>query len=157
MENMRHQMNEAFNINLNFGSDLFQLNLQTNGNQRQHIQIRTLGPEIQVQQFFNMPTFQFIYDDDDNSDQEYQSYPSQEQEVQQIRQAQPMSLSEIKGIPTQKYIPNKKNKNCVICMIDFKKSNNVKILHCLHQFHAKCINQWLKQKGECPVCRHQLK
>ncbi|CAD8174429.1 unnamed protein product [Paramecium octaurelia] len=163
MENMRHQMNEAFNINLNFGSDLFQINLQTNGNQRQHIQINSIGPEIQAQQFFHIPSFQFIYDDDDDddddddSDLENQSHPSQEPEAQQIRQAQPMSLSEIKRIPTQKYIPNKKNKNCVICMIDFKKSDNVKILHCFHQFHAKCINQWLKQKGECPVCRHQLK
>ncbi|CAD8101915.1 unnamed protein product [Paramecium primaurelia] len=161
MDNMRHQMNEAFNINLNFGSDSFQFNLQTNGGQRQHIQIRNIGPGIQVQQVFNMPNVQFYYGDDDDDDedenyQENQFYQDQEPEVEERRQAQPMRSSEIKQIPTQKYIPNQKNLNCVVCMIDFKKSDNVKILECFHQFHAKCIDQWLKQKGECPVCRHQL-
>ncbi|CAD8066531.1 unnamed protein product [Paramecium sonneborni] len=159
MENMRHQMNEAFNINLNFGSDSFQFNLNTNIGQRQHIQIRNIGPQIQVQQFFNVPNVQFLYDnddDDDEDDYENQYYQNQDPENEERRQPQPMSSSEIKQIPTSKYKPNQKNLNCVVCMLDFKKSENVKILDCLHQFHAKCIDQWLKQKGECPICRHQL-
>ncbi|CAD8066535.1 unnamed protein product [Paramecium sonneborni] len=126
---------------------------------KQHIQIRNIGPQIQVQQFFNVPNVQFLYDnddDDDEDDYENQYYQNQDPENEERRQPQPMSSSEIKQIPTSKYKPNQKNLNCVVCMLDFKKSENVKILDCLHQFHAKCIDQWLKQKGECPICRHQL-
>ncbi|KAK3263153.1 hypothetical protein CYMTET_28025 [Cymbomonas tetramitiformis] len=29
----------------------------------------------------------------------------------------------------------------------------VKTLHCLHQFHARCVDEWLKVAHTCPQCR----
>lgn len=71
----------------------------------------------------------------------------------------------MKQIPTIKYNGNKQNKNCVVCMTDFKKNDQVKylfsyifirILYCSHQFHGKCIDEWLICKAECPMCRSEI-
>ena len=33
---------------------------------------------------------------------------------------------------------------CVVCMYDFDAHQLVRVLPCAHEFHAKCIDQWLK-------------
>lgn len=40
--------------------------------------------------------------------------------------------------------------NCIICLGDIKKG---KYLACNHYFHKKCINKWLKNNNNCPMCR----
>lgn len=43
------------------------------------------------------------------------------------------------------------NKECCIC---FDKNTNPWIdLNCKHDFHQICLNEWLKQKRTCPICR----
>jgi hypothetical protein len=32
----------------------------------------------------------------------------------------------------------------------------VKALACSHKFHEKCINNWLKQKLLCPLCKEKI-
>ena len=41
--------------------------------------------------------------------------------------------------------------NCCICLDDIL--SNIKTTKCNHIFHKKCINNWLKEKNECPLCR----
>ena len=47
--------------------------------------------------------------------------------------------------------------NCVICLdnlIEENKDNkNVSSLPCGHQFHTKCIIQWMLKSKKCPLCR----
>lgn len=73
---------------------------------------------------------------------------------------------------------NEKNINCindicVICLEPFlnqksKKTipkissglvsnthNDYSILNCRHKFHTYCLEQWLKKKNECPLCREK--
>ena len=47
-------------------------------------------------------------------------------------------------------------KNCVICLEDFKNKDKAIILPCIHLFHKTCINNWLKKKNTCPICKFKL-
>jgi hypothetical protein len=46
--------------------------------------------------------------------------------------------------------------NCAICMDKLKGGQMVKGLQCMHKFHSKCINDWLKIKLKCPLCKHSV-
>jgi Ring finger domain len=43
---------------------------------------------------------------------------------------------------------------CPICLEEFLMGDEVRALPCFHTFHKNCIDQWLLQKGLCPVCKH---
>jgi len=44
---------------------------------------------------------------------------------------------------------------CSICMeINY---NQVIITDCNHEFHKKCLCEWMKNSPTCPICRNQLK
>ena len=40
---------------------------------------------------------------------------------------------------------------CVICLNEINKDE--KVLDCNHVFHKECIEKWMKEKTECPICR----
>lgn len=48
--------------------------------------------------------------------------------------------------------------SCLICMEDFGSGAvpAVKTLPCLHQYCVPCIDRWLRQSGECPVCKNSV-
>ncbi|KAK4780209.1 hypothetical protein SAY87_016315 [Trapa incisa] len=45
---------------------------------------------------------------------------------------------------------------CTICLEQVNKGDLVRSLPCLHQFHANCIDPWLRQQGTCPMCKHKM-
>ena len=51
------------------------------------------------------------------------------------------------------------DKHCGICLIDFQKGDQLRILcfdansHAQHVFHEPCLNLWFKKKIICPMCR----
>ena len=42
---------------------------------------------------------------------------------------------------------------CSICIEPMKNRNVLKQLDCGHFFHSSCIEPWLQQKRDCPICR----
>ncbi|GKV32912.1 hypothetical protein SLEP1_g41478 [Rubroshorea leprosula] len=46
---------------------------------------------------------------------------------------------------------------CTICLDQVSRGELVRSLPCLHQFHANCIDPWLRQQGTCPVCKFQMR
>ena len=59
-------------------------------------------------------------------------------------------LIEKKKLPT-KFI----NKECSICLEDFKNNEKIIILkECKHSFHIDCIKSWLSIENICPLCRN---
>ena len=48
------------------------------------------------------------------------------------------------------------NKNCVICLEDFKDNESIICLPCIHVFHNDCIKSWLNRHNSCPTCKFQL-
>jgi hypothetical protein len=41
--------------------------------------------------------------------------------------------------------------NCSICLSDL--NNNYETMSCKHNFHKKCITEWLNTNSTCPICR----
>jgi len=50
-------------------------------------------------------------------------------------------------------IPQKRKQTCSICLSNFKCSDNLYKISCNHLFHKDCLDEWVKHKQECPVCR----
>lgn len=45
-------------------------------------------------------------------------------------------------------------KSCAICFEDWQPRDHLRILPvCSHAFHCNCVDAWLYQQGECPLCR----
>ncbi|OMO96798.1 Zinc finger, RING-type [Corchorus olitorius] len=42
---------------------------------------------------------------------------------------------------------------CSVCLEQVNVGETIRSLPCLHQFHASCIDPWLRQQGTCPVCK----
>ncbi|CAK9133605.1 unnamed protein product [Ilex paraguariensis] len=42
---------------------------------------------------------------------------------------------------------------CSVCLEQVNVAELIRSLPCLHQFHANCIDPWLRQQGTCPVCK----
>ena len=47
-------------------------------------------------------------------------------------------------------------KNCMICLDEFKLGQNCYTLPCSHIFHVRCFNKELKIRKKCPICRGNL-
>ena len=43
---------------------------------------------------------------------------------------------------------------CPICMDALAPGHVAKHLPCLHAFHAKCVDKWLRMSRRCPMCNH---
>jgi Ring finger domain len=52
--------------------------------------------------------------------------------------------------------PKGETNNCAICMDVLKTGDMVKSLQCSHNFHSRCINNWLLVKLKCPLCKKEV-
>ncbi|XP_063432867.1 uncharacterized protein LOC134714992 isoform X1 [Mytilus trossulus] len=80
--------------------------------------------------------------------------------AERLGDAKPKGLTkpEIEQLPAYRF--NKENHNsdmdqtnCVVCMCDFENRQLLRVLPCSHEFHAKCVDKWLKTNRTCPICR----
>lgn len=58
-----------------------------------------------------------------------------------------LSRPEIEILPSYKYNPDTHTgdqTSCVVCMCDFEIRQVLRVLPCTHEFHAKCVDKWLK-------------
>jgi hypothetical protein len=46
---------------------------------------------------------------------------------------------------------------CTVCLSNYEKGDERKLLPCLHGFHKECIDTWLSRSATCPVCKFELK
>lgn len=46
--------------------------------------------------------------------------------------------------------------SCSVCLCPYEEGEMMRRLPCGHEFHMKCIDQWLTQRTTCPMCRVAL-
>jgi hypothetical protein len=68
---------------------------------------------------------------------------------------QPARARDIQSLPTLRAAEGCQGE-CCICMDQYSAGQVVKTLPCLHVFHGDCVDKWLKQSGNCPICKFQL-
>ncbi|GKB52248.1 RING-H2 finger protein ATL16-like protein [Tanacetum coccineum] len=62
----------------------------------------------------------------------------------------------IEQLPMCQYSEKGKNKlyKCVVCLNEFQASDTLRVLpSCDHGFHLHCIDIWLRNNPNCPICR----
>jgi hypothetical protein len=48
--------------------------------------------------------------------------------------------------------------SCPVCQSEWEAGDEVRILPCEHQFHTKCIDQWLmRHRASCPLCKKDVR
>lgn len=46
---------------------------------------------------------------------------------------------------------------CVVCLGEYEEGEELRTLpHCMHSFHAPCVDTWLLSHINCPLCRSPL-
>lgn len=48
------------------------------------------------------------------------------------------------------------SQGCSICCENFRDGEQLRLLPCLHRYHAACVDRWLAQSRTCPVCKHDI-
>lgn len=73
--------------------------------------------------------------------------------AEQMGEVKPKGLSrvEIDQLPTYRVTAGAKEeaeeKRCVVCLVDFEEKQLVRVLPCLHEYHTRCIDKWLKVRA----------
>ncbi|CAN4091151.1 unnamed protein product [Withania somnifera] len=70
--------------------------------------------------------------------------------------------SVIRSIPVFKY--NKKREEnasvtceCAVCLNEFQENDKLRVIpNCAHIFHIDCIDVWLQNNANCPLCRNSI-
>ncbi|XP_064630479.1 E3 ubiquitin-protein ligase RNF38-like isoform X3 [Lineus longissimus] len=80
--------------------------------------------------------------------------------AERLGEAKPRGLtkSDIDKLPSYRFNPEMQRSDadqtsCVVCMCDFEVRQLLRVLPCSHEFHAKCVDKWLKTNRTCPICR----
>jgi hypothetical protein len=48
------------------------------------------------------------------------------------------------------------SEECAVCMESFSAGDEVRVLPCNHEFHVACVDQWLRMRSTCPLCRSNI-
>lgn len=94
----------------------------------------------------------------DVEDGEVENYEALLNLAERLGEAKPRGLTkaDIEQLPSYRFNPNNHQSEqtlCVVCMCDFETRQLLRVLPCSHEFHAKCVDKWLKANRTCPICR----
>uniref|UniRef100_A0A8C2MZB3 Ring finger protein 44 n=1 Tax=Cricetulus griseus TaxID=10029 RepID=A0A8C2MZB3_CRIGR len=94
----------------------------------------------------------------DVDDVEMENYEALLNLAERLGDAKPRGLTkaDIEQLPSYRFNPDSHQSEqtlCVVCFSDFEVRQLLRVLPCNHEFHAKCVDKWLKANRTCPICR----
>uniref|UniRef100_A0A8C1GNW7 Ring finger protein 44 n=1 Tax=Cyprinus carpio TaxID=7962 RepID=A0A8C1GNW7_CYPCA len=94
----------------------------------------------------------------DVDDVEMENYEALLNLAERLGEAKPRGLTkaDIEQLPSYRFnLENHQSEQtlCVVCFCDFESRQLLRVLPCNHEFHAKCVDKWLKTNRTCPICR----
>ncbi|CAL8330920.1 unnamed protein product [Gadus morhua 'NCC'] len=94
----------------------------------------------------------------DVDDVEMENYEALLNLAERLGEAKPRGLTkaDIEHLPSYRFnLENHLSEQtlCVVCFCDFECRQLLRVLPCNHEFHAKCVDKWLKTNRTCPICR----
>ncbi|XP_049631705.1 RING finger protein 44 isoform X2 [Suncus etruscus] len=94
----------------------------------------------------------------DVDDVEMENYEALLNLAERLGDAKPRGLTkaDIEQLPSYRFNPDSHQSEqtlCVVCFSDFEARQLLRVLPCNHEFHAKCVDKWLKANRTCPICR----
>ncbi|XP_059219551.1 E3 ubiquitin-protein ligase RNF38 isoform X4 [Stomoxys calcitrans] len=135
---------------------------QTLGPQPTPVQIQTTGiinPGFLLNFLAMFPLSPYNQHELNSTDSnETENYEALLSLAERLGEAKPRGLArnEIEQLPSYKFNPETHNgdqTSCVVCMCDFEIRQILRVLPCSHEFHAKCVDKWLRSNRTCPICR----
>jgi len=57
------------------------------------------------------------------------------------------------GFDTKAAPTSEEEETCSICRENLKRFQSIRTLPCVHKFHKKCVDNWLRYEMFCPNCR----
>lgn len=51
-------------------------------------------------------------------------------------------------------VAGRDNHTCSVCLEVYRVGDTVRTIPCFHTFHIGCIDPWLSERAECPICKH---
>ncbi|CAN0112020.1 unnamed protein product, partial [Heterosigma akashiwo] len=42
---------------------------------------------------------------------------------------------------------------CSVCLGEYARGETLTLLGCGHHFHADCLDEWLRRRRVCPLCK----
>ncbi|KAK7276294.1 hypothetical protein RIF29_17433 [Crotalaria pallida] len=79
--------------------------------------------------------------------------PNSSSTMQQASSSTPAEKKEDTSNATGSMKASDDELTCSVCLEQVNVGDTLRSLPCLHQFHANCIDPWLRQQGTCPVCK----
>ncbi|WVZ86369.1 hypothetical protein U9M48_033164 [Paspalum notatum var. saurae] len=67
------------------------------------------------------------------------------------------SESQINNLPESVVQSNSIEEPCAVCLENPTVGDTIRHLPCFHKFHKECIDEWLKRKKLCPVCKSDIR
>lgn len=100
----------------------------------------------------------YLPHDLDVDDVEMENYEALLNLAERLGEAKPRGLTkaDIEHLPSYRFNPESHQSEqtlCVVCFSDFEARQLLRVLPCNHEFHAKCVDKWLKANRTCPICR----
>lgn len=68
-----------------------------------------------------------------------------------------LPTSSLRKLPIEKFSKGSPYETCAICLDDYIDGEKLRILPCVHAYHAKCIDPWLtRNRRFCPICKRKV-
>ncbi|XP_061532373.1 E3 ubiquitin-protein ligase RNF6 [Phycodurus eques] len=67
-----------------------------------------------------------------------------------------LTQAHILRFPVKRFRASGGAATCQICFCDYDDGEPLRMLPCFHDYHAGCIDRWLRENTTCPICRINL-